>query len=91
MNKLLASVMTNGTGTTGDSQRMAGVSAKPERPIDDKDSWFVGGTPYAVAGVWTGYVQIRAELGTDERREEGLENNHVEISWQTSRSKNVPV
>lgn len=55
MNKLLTNVMVKGTG------RQANISGwqtfgKTGTTDDNKDSWFVGGTPYAVAGVWTGYM-----------------------------------
>jgi penicillin-binding protein 1A len=55
MNKLLAHTMVSGTGRT------AAISGwqtfgKTGTTDSNKDSWFVGGTPYAVAGVWTGYA-----------------------------------
>lgn len=52
--KLLNNVMQHGTGI---SANISGwdVFGKTGTTNDNKDSWFVGGTPYAVAGVWTGY------------------------------------
>ncbi len=55
MNKLLASVMLY--GNTGWRASVSGWQefGKTGTTDGNKDSWFVGGTPYAVAGVWTGY------------------------------------
>lgn len=54
MNKLLQTVMTAGTGT---SYKLSGIQCfgKTGTTTDDKDRWFVGGTPNFVAGVWYGY------------------------------------
>lgn len=54
MNKLLQTVMTSGTGT---SYKLSGIQCfgKTGTTTDDKDRWFVGGTPNFVAGVWYGY------------------------------------
>lgn len=54
MNKLLQTVMTNGTGT---SYRISGVECfgKTGTTTASKDRWFVGGTPEYVAAVWYGY------------------------------------
>lgn len=54
MNKLLANVMKNGTGQRADISGWQ-TFGKTGTTDADKDCWFVGGTPYAVAGVWTGY------------------------------------
>ena len=54
MNKLLANVMTNGTGSAADISGWQ-TFGKTGTTDNYKDLWFVGGTPYAVAGVWTGY------------------------------------
>lgn len=58
MNKLLNNVMLNGTG------QQANISGwqtfgKTGTTDGNVDSWFIGGTPYAVAGVWTGYATPR--------------------------------
>jgi penicillin-binding protein 1A len=55
MNKLLNNVMKNGTGKQADISGWQ-TFGKTGTTDDNKDSWFVGGTPYAVAGVWTGYT-----------------------------------
>lgn len=54
MNKLLQTVMTEGTGTT---YKLSGIQCygKTGTTNDDKDRWFIGGTPDYVAGVWYGY------------------------------------
>ncbi|MDE5984225.1 MAG: transglycosylase domain-containing protein [Eubacterium sp.] len=54
MNKLLQTVMTQGTGT---SYKLSGIQCfgKTGTTNDDKDRWFVGGTPDFVAAVWYGY------------------------------------
>lgn len=54
MNKLLQTVMTQGTGT---SYKLSGIQCfgKTGTTTDDKDRWFVGGTPDFIAAVWYGY------------------------------------
>lgn len=52
--KLLNNVMQHGTGVAANISGWD-VFGKTGTTNDNKDSWFVGGTPYAVAGVWTGY------------------------------------
>ena len=54
MNKLLQTVMTQGTGT---SYKLSGIECfgKTGTTNDDKDRWFVGGTPDFIAATWYGY------------------------------------
>lgn len=54
MNRLLRQVITAGTGRGADIENWE-VIGKTGTTNDDKDSWFVGCTPQAVAGIWTGY------------------------------------
>lgn len=56
MNKMLQTVMTSGTGT---SYRLSNVECfgKTGTTTEDKDRWFVGGTPEYIAAVWYGYDQ----------------------------------
>ena len=55
MHRLLNCVITGSNGT-GRSAAISGweVYGKTGTTNDNKDSWFIGGTPYAVAGIWTG-------------------------------------
>lgn len=54
MNKLLRQVIVAGTGRGADIENWE-VIGKTGTTNDDKDSWFVGMTPRAVAGIWIGY------------------------------------
>lgn len=58
MNKLLQTVMTASNGT-GHYYKIDGVECfgKTGTTTDDKDRWFVGGTPDYVSAVWYGYDQ----------------------------------
>jgi penicillin-binding protein 1A len=57
MHHLLNNVITGPNGT-GRGAAISGweVFGKTGTTNENKDSWFVGGTPYAVAGIWTGYL-----------------------------------
>ncbi len=63
MRQLLRSVVTGGTaggyGVDGFE-----TFAKTGTTSDDKDRWFVGGTPYYVAAVWYGYDEPKAITNT---------------------------
>lgn len=54
MNKLLQTTMTEGTGT---GYRLSGIQCfgKTGTTTEDKDRWFIGGTPEYIGGVWYGY------------------------------------
>ncbi len=56
MNRLLRNVIIGPEGT-GRSANIAGwnIIGKTGTTTDDYDSWFIGMSPYAVAGIWTGY------------------------------------
>ncbi len=56
MRQLLRTVVTGGTGG-GYGVNGFETFAKTGTTSDDKDRWFVGGTPYYVASVWYGYDQ----------------------------------
>lgn len=58
MNKILQTVMTASNGT-GRWYKIDGVECfgKTGTTTDDKDRWFVGGTPDYVSAVWYGYDQ----------------------------------
>lgn len=63
MRQLLRTVVTMGTGG---SYAISGFEtfAKTGTTTDDKDRWFVGGTPYYVSAVWYGYDEPRAITNT---------------------------
>ena len=54
MNKMLQTVMTEGTGT---SYKLSNIQCygKTGTTTENKDRWFIGGTPEYVAGIWYGY------------------------------------
>ena len=54
MNKLLQTVMTEGTGHY---YKLSGIDCfgKTGTTTESKDRWFIGGTPEYVCGVWYGY------------------------------------
>ena len=54
MNKLLRTVVTSGTGTPANISGWD-IFGKTGTTDDNYDSWFIGGSPYAVAGTWIGY------------------------------------
>ena len=75
MNKLLQTVMTAYTGT---SYKLSGIQCfgKTGTTTDDKDRWFMGGTPDFVAGVWYGYDQPKEIYY-------GLSGNPSGTLWKT--------
>lgn len=63
MRELLTKVVTWGTGS-GYGIDGFDTFAKTGTTTDDKDRWFVGGTPYYVASVWYGYDEPKAITNT---------------------------
>ncbi len=63
MRQLLRTVVNGGTGG-GYGISGFDTFAKTGTTSDDKDRWFVGGTPYYVAAVWYGYDEPRAITNT---------------------------
>ncbi len=63
MRQLLRTVVNGGTGG-GYGVSGFDTFAKTGTTSDDKDRWFVGGTPYYVASVWYGYDEPRAITNT---------------------------
>ncbi len=63
MRRLLRTVVTSGTGG-GYGINGFETFAKTGTTTDDKDRWFVGGTPYYVAAVWYGYDQPKRITNT---------------------------
>lgn len=58
MNKMLQTVVTESNGT-GRNYKVSGFEmfAKTGTTSDEKDRWFIGGTPYYVCTVWMGYAE----------------------------------
>ena len=56
VHKLLNNVVKSGTGS-GSGISGWDVYGKTGTTNSNRDSWFIAGTPYAVAGIWTGYRQ----------------------------------
>ncbi|MBQ7115872.1 MAG: transglycosylase domain-containing protein [Clostridia bacterium] len=63
MRQLLRTVVNGGTGG-GYGVTGFDTFAKTGTTSDDKDRWFVGGTPYYVAAVWYGYDEPKAITNT---------------------------
>lgn len=63
MNKMLQTVTTASNGT-GRNYKVTGFDmfAKTGTTTDEKDRWFIGGTPYYVCAVWMGYSEHAEEL-----------------------------
>ncbi|MEG2851252.1 MAG: transglycosylase domain-containing protein [Hydrogenoanaerobacterium sp.] len=61
MNKLLQSVVTGGTGAPARLGNLP-TMGKTGTSNMDKDQWFIGGTPYYVAGVWFGFDKENAGI-----------------------------
>ena len=78
MNKLLNNVMVNGTGVHANISGWQ-TYGKTGTTDSNKDSWFIGGTPYAVAGVWTGY--------STPRKTEEYQASFAKKIWKTIMSK----
>lgn len=60
------------TGSQGSGRRAAisgwEVFGKTGTTNDQKDSWFIGGTPYALAGIWTGYRDTPTAMNNTETK-----------------------
>lgn len=63
MNKMLQTVATASDGTAR-AYRVTGFDmfAKTGTTSNEKDRWFIGGTPYYVCSVWMGYAEYAEEL-----------------------------
>jgi len=69
MNRLLHYNMTYCRSTNAHYGRIEGwdIIGKTGTTDDDKDSWFVGTSPYATLAVWTGFDQPKTITGTGQR------------------------
>ena len=74
MNKLLQTVMTQGTGTSFKISNVQCI-AKTGTTTDNKDRWFIGGTPEYLCGVWYGYDQPK-------KIRYSLSNNPAGVLWK---------
>lgn len=74
MNDLLQGVMTGEEGT-GRAFQIDGVESFAKTGTTDRmgDIWFVGGTPYALAGLWNGYTDGIVKLD---------DSHSVRAMWQ---------
>ncbi len=54
--KLMQNVVRRGTASSVTLKNRVDVAGKTGTTTDDRDRWFVGYTPYYVAGVWFGYA-----------------------------------
>lgn len=86
MNKLLQTVATAGDGTAR-AYRVTGFDmfAKTGTTSNEKDRWFIGGTPYYVCSVWMGYAEHAEELD--------FSTNYCGVLYQTVMNdihKNLP-
>ena len=63
MNKLLQNVNKLGTGVRATPGINMPTFGKTGTSTLDKDQWYIGGTPYYVAGLWFGYDKENAGIG----------------------------
>ena len=65
MYRLLENVIQAGTGRLAalDGWQVYGKTGTTQ---DRKDLWFIGGTPYAVGGVWTGYASYKRQMDDED-------------------------
>lgn len=56
MTKLMQNVVRRGTASSVTLKNRVDVAGKTGTTTDDRDRWFIGYTPYYVAGVWFGYA-----------------------------------
>lgn len=65
MYRLLENVVQTGTGRLAaiDGWQVYGKTGTTQ---DRKDLWFIGGTPYAVGGVWTGYASYKRQMDDED-------------------------
>lgn len=84
MRKLLEKVVTGPEGT-GQACKVPGTTTflKTGTTDENVNSWVVGGTPYAVAGIWLGYADTQTEEMT------GTEAAFSKSLWRTIMTKYV--
>lgn len=61
MNRLLRRVVNEGTGYMAQVDGVQ-IFGKTGTTDGTTDTWFVGGSPFAVVGVWSGYAESQTEL-----------------------------
>jgi len=64
MTKMLQGVVQDGTGSRVSLKNTIDVAGKTGTTMSDNDRWFMGYTPYYVAGLWFGYAMPKTLANT---------------------------
>lgn len=82
MNRLLYDVVNSGGEALGYRAKISGwdIIGKTGTTDDSCDNWFVGASPYAVAGIWTGH-EISSPIAIDEQGKCGYLWRDIMEEW----------